>query len=178
MTLQKGVVSGLSGISSGVGFRLSQSNWYRKPLKQLQKMNETASSPTAPINDNLPSGKHSHKARESADACSLGRISCFTPNFPLCTGNMEAFRFQIQVECKELLQTSLAFTGRCTSMMRSASAGHIASDSRAGVNALAPGGPGLWFEDIDESAWRGLPLTQAQGNDVHAGSNIAFSLED
>lgn len=119
MTLQKGVVSGLSGISSGVSFRLSQSNWYRKPLKQLQKMNEAASSLTAPISDNLPSAENSCKALEGADACSLGRISCFTPNFPLCTGNMETFRFQIWAECKELLQTSLAFTGSCTSVMSS-----------------------------------------------------------
>lgn len=32
--------------------------------------------------------------------------------------------------------------------------------------------------ELDESAWRGLPLTWAQGNDVHTGSNIAFSLAD
>jgi len=62
--------------------------------------------------------------------------------------------------------------------MQSTSAGSITPDSCAGVNGAAPGGPGLWFADLDESAWRGLPLTKAQGNDVHTGSNIAFSRKD
>lgn len=159
MTLQKGMVSGLSGISSGISFRLSQSNWYRKPLKHLQKWTRQWA------HWQLPSMIISLQVSTAA-------------NFPLCTGNMEAFGFQIWVECKELLQISLAFVVRGTSAMQSVSAGSIASDSRAGVNALAPGRADLWFADLDESAWRGLPLTRAQGNDVHAGSNIAFSLED
>lgn len=65
MTLWKGVVSGLSGTSAGISFRQSQSNWYRKLPKQLQKMNKLATSLTTLISDNLPSGTHSHKAREN-----------------------------------------------------------------------------------------------------------------
>lgn len=57
MTLLKGVVFGLSGISCGVSFRLSQRNWYRKLPKQLQKVNEAVSSLTVPINDDLSSGE-------------------------------------------------------------------------------------------------------------------------
>lgn len=147
MALGKGVVSGLSGISSEVSFSLFQSNWYRKPLEQLQKMNEAASSLTAGISHHLPLGMHNQKALERADACFSGRISYLIPNFPLCAGNMETFRFQIQAEHEELLETSLAFAGRHSSVMPSTSAGSITSDSCAGVEALAPAGSAcaLWI---------------------------------
>lgn len=163
MTLLKGVVFGLSGISCGVSFRLSQRNWYRKLPKQLQKVNEPVSSLMVPINDDLSSGENSHKALEIEHVCFLGRISCFTANFPLCTGNMEAFGFQIQSRCQELVQTRLAFTGRYISAMQSTSAGSITSGSCVGVNALALGGAGRCFLDLDESALEKFAINTGTG---------------
>lgn len=60
---------------------------------------------------------------------------------------MEAFMSQIQAEHKEFLETRLAFAGRYSSVMQSASAGSITSASPAGVEALAPAGlaSGLWI---------------------------------
>lgn len=101
---------------------------------------------------------------------------CGRHNSPLCAGNTEEFRFQIAVEDKGLWETSLAFAGRHNSVMWSDSAGSITSDS-CWSGSFGSSWPGLWFVDLDESAWRGLPLTPVQGNDVHTGNNIAFSLE-
>lgn len=122
-------------------------------MNNYKDMNEAASSLTAGINDHLHLGKHSHKALERADASFSGRISPLTPNSPLSAWNMEAFMSQIQAEHKELLETSLAFTGRHSSVMQSASVGSITSANPAGVEALAPAG----HVDLDESTWRGLP---------------------
>lgn len=134
-------------------------------------MNEAARSLTAPIDNNFLSGEKATKPQREQMISPWAEFSAFLHLSLFARGawRQSGFKYpqSVRNHCKTAWQ------------LREGEAICLCWEHGITQPRWSKGsGSGWQSPDLVESAWIGLTLTWAHGNDVCTGSNIAFSLED